>query len=43
MTLFIACLILYHFDSSWWLYVVALIIWIAHCTLNPTIREFLDN
>jgi hypothetical protein len=27
MTLFIACLLIYHFSLPWWLYVIAVAIW----------------
>ena len=29
MTLFIACLLIYHFDMNWWWYLVAAAIWIG--------------
>ena len=30
MTLFIACLLIYHLNMEWWWYGVAIAIWIVH-------------
>ncbi len=30
MTLFIACLLIYHFNMAWWWYGIAAAIWAAH-------------
>lgn len=31
MTLFIACLLIYHFNMPWGWYVAAFVLWILHC------------
>ena len=33
MTLFIACLLIYHYDMEWYWYVVAVVIWVSHVEL----------
>ena len=30
MTLFIACLLIYHFDMEWWWYFAAVVLWMVH-------------
>ena len=34
MTLFIAILLIYHFDMDWWWYAIAVVIWIRHVGLH---------
>ncbi len=33
MTLFIACLLIYHYGMDWWWYVFAVIIWMPHIAI----------
>jgi len=39
MTLFIACLLIYHFDMEWWWYVIAFAIWVAHFMLHSDLDK----
>lgn len=40
MTLFIACLLVYHFDMSWWWYGIAAAIYVVQgLALDWTLRE----
>lgn len=43
MTLFIAVVLLYHFDMGWAWYAVATALWAAHGLANPVILDLLDN
>jgi hypothetical protein len=43
VTLFIACLLIYHFDMSGWWYAAALVAWLGHAFVQPTIQALLDN
>lgn len=42
MTMFVGCLLIYHFDMAWW-YGVAACIWMGHLLTNPTVLSFFDN
>ena len=33
MTLFIACLLIYHYDMEWYWYLVAILLWASHMGL----------
>lgn len=42
MTMFIASLLIYHFNMEWW-YGVAAVIWIGHLSTNPVVLSLFDN
>jgi len=44
MTLFIACLLIYHFHMVWWWYVIAVVIWLLSITVHwdALVAEFYD-
>ena len=43
MTLFIACLLIYHFDMDWWWYAIAALIWISHVSFERHLTSTLRN
>lgn len=39
MTMFIACLLIYHYDMAWWWYGVAAAIWVLHPVVLAEIQK----
>jgi hypothetical protein len=40
MTLFIACLLIYHFDMDWWWYGIAVATWIAGIAAQDQVSRY---
>jgi hypothetical protein len=39
MTLFIACLLIYHYGVAWWWYGIATLVWLAHLALMSNLYK----